>query len=293
MRNGTLPLLLALATGCGGSTPAATTAPTPTDDAPPPSAAVDDATAHEEPAAPAGAALRAAIDGPQRTAEDRARDVYRHPAETLAFFGITPDQDVIELSPSGGWYTRILAPLLREHGSLTAAIPDGRYGEMFRELQTNDPALYGAVRLARLAPAEHAELGEPESADLVLTFRNTHGWISHGEDRAVYDAVFRVLRPGGIFGVVQHRDAEGATLDASRGYVPEAYVIQVAQEAGFELVERSEINANPRDTRDYENGVWALPPSLRGGDVDRDRFVAIGESDRMTLKFRKPAGAAD
>ncbi len=278
------PLLLLALAGCGGSTPAATTAPLGESTSSLPESTTFSTAAADE----AAVALRAAIDGPQRSAEDRARDVYRHPFATLAFFGIAPDQHVIEISPSGGWYTRILAPYLRDHGTLTAALPDGRYGDMFRELQAADPSLYGAVRLARLAPQEQVELGEPESADLVLTFRNTHGWINHGEDRAVYAAVFRVLRPGGIFGVVQHRDAEGAPLDASRGYVPEAYVIQVAEEAGFELVERSEINANPRDTRDYENGVWALPPSLRGGAVDRDRFVAIGESDRMTLKFRKP-----
>jgi predicted methyltransferase len=293
MRNGIVPLLLALAAGCGGVAPAATTAPTSDDT----TALAGDQSAttpaDDAAEAAAAAALHAAIDGPARTAEDRVRDVYRHPEETLAFFGVTPDQDVIELSPGGGWYTRILAPLVREQGSLTAAIRDNHYGDAFRARQASDPALYGDIRLAQLSPPETIDLGEPESADLVVTFRNTHGWINAGADRAVYDAVFAVLRPGGIFGVVQHRDAEGATLDASRGYVPEAHVIETAEQAGFELVGRSEVNANPRDTRDYENGVWALPPSLRGGDVDRERFVAIGESDRMTLKFQKPVAAAN
>ncbi|MBC7173432.1 MAG: class I SAM-dependent methyltransferase, partial [Polyangiaceae bacterium] len=271
MRNGIYALLLAA--GCSASTPTATTAP------------LRDDASSTSPAA-VQAALRAAVDGPARTEEDRARDIYRHPAETLAFFGVAPGMDVIELAPGGGWYTRILAPLLRGNGTLAVALPDGRYGDMFRQLQSDDPALYGDVRVARLQPPDGIELGEPESADVVLTFRNTHGWAEAGAERAVYDAVFRVLRPGGTFGVVQHRDAEGAELDAASGYLPEAYVIRVAEQAGFELVDRSEINANPRDTRDHEHGVWSLPPVLRGGDVDRERFLAIGESDRMTLRFR-------
>jgi predicted methyltransferase len=277
MRTHGLPFYLLLAAGCGASTQTPTTAPIH-----------DDPTAVEA-ASDSESALRAAVDGPQRTEEDRARDVYRHPVETLAFFGITPDDDILELAPGGGWYTRILAPLVRGAGSLTVALPDGRYGDTFRQLQTDDPALYGDVRLARLTPPDGIELGEPESVDVVLTFRNTHGWVNSGSDRAVYDAVYRVLRPGGTFGVVQHRDAEGATMDATRGYVPEAHVIEVAQQAGFELAGRSDINANPADTRDHPEGVWSLPPVLRGGDVDRDRFTQIGESDRMTLRFVKPA----
>ncbi|MCA9615541.1 MAG: class I SAM-dependent methyltransferase, partial [Myxococcales bacterium] len=267
-----LATLVALA--CGGSSTPATTTPEPTETAP---AAV-----------PSGD-LAAAIAGSHRTDDERARDVWRHPAETLAFFEVAPGKDVVELAPGGGWYTKLLAPLLRDSGSLTVGLPDGQYGDTFRQMQAEHPDLYGHVRVGRLAPPEAIELGAPESADVVLTFRNTHGWVRNGVGPQVMESVFRVLRPGGIFGVVQHRDPEGATADATRGYLPEATVIQLAVDAGFELVERSEINANPADTHEHPNGVWSLPPSLRGGDEGREQFEAIGESDRMTLKFRKPA----
>jgi predicted methyltransferase len=264
--------LLLLASGCGGtSTPI--TAPAHTERTP------DD---------DASRALAAALRGSARTLDDRARDAHRHPKETLEFFGITPAMRVIELAPGGGWYTRILAPLLRERGTLTVGLPDGKYGDAFRAMAAADPALYGSARMARMAPPDPIELGDDESADLVLTFRNTHGWVQNGTEKDIYAAVFRVLKPGGVFGVVQHRDAEGASLDPARGYLPEAYVIEVAEAAGFELVEKSEINANPRDTRDHEHGVWSLPPVLRVSEAHRQRMLEIGESDRMTLKFQKP-----
>ena len=235
-------------------------------------------------------ALDAALRGPARTLEDRARDVHRHPRETLEFFGIQPSMNVIELSPGGGWYTRILAPLLREDGQLTVGLPDGKYGDAFRAMAAADPALYGSVKEARVAPPEAIELGEDGSADLVLTFRNSHSWIQAGTTDAILAAVFRVLAPGGVLGLVQHRDAEGAELRAESGYVPEAVLIAAAEAAGFELEAKSEINANPRDTRDHEHGVWSLPPSLRGEEDERARKIEIGETDRMTLKFRKPRG---
>ncbi|MBX3246841.1 MAG: class I SAM-dependent methyltransferase [Myxococcales bacterium] len=271
MRHTAFLLLLA----CGGATPAATTTPT---EAPADAQAVD---------VPSGD-LAAAMAGPHRTEEERARDVWRHPAETLAFFEVAPGKDVVELAPGGGWYTKLLAPLLRESGSLTVGLPDGQYGDRFRAMAAEAPHLYGHVRQGRLAPPEAIELGEPESADVVLTFRNTHGWVRNGVERQVYEAAFRVLRPGGIFGVVQHRAPEGSDLDIASGYVTEAAVIEAATAVGFELVERSDINANPNDTHDHPDGVWSLPPSLRG-EGDNARFVAIGESDRMTLKFRRPA----
>jgi predicted methyltransferase len=158
-----------------------------------------------------------------------------------------------------------------------------------RERVASNPAVYGDVTFTVL-DTTGIDLGPPGSADLVVTFRNTHNWINDRIDEQVYDAAYRVLKPGGVLGVVQHRADEDAdvTESAKKGYVPEEYVVAVAELAGFVLEERSEVNANPRDTKDYADGVWALPPVLRGGEVDRARFLAIGESDRMTLRFVKP-----
>jgi len=240
--------------------------------------------------------LDAAIAGAHRSAADRARDVYRHPRETLTFFGVQPGQTVIELSPGGGWYTAILAPLLHDSGALVAAIPAAagpraRYHARFREFQATRPDLYGNLRVSTLEPPATIELGPDASADVVLTFRSLHGWITDNAAEQVFAAIFRVLKPGGVLGLVEHRAAAGADpqVSARAGYVPEAHVIQLAQAAGLVLDERSEINANPRDTRDYPEGVWSLPPTLRQGETDRARYLAIGESDRMTLRFRRPA----
>jgi predicted methyltransferase len=235
---------------------------------------------------------------PHRSEANRARDRYRHPRETLAFFGITRDMTVLELSPGGGWYTEVLAPFLRGHGRLIAAIPTAdspneyrrTSGLAFRAQIAERAEIYGPIETVSLSTPETIALGEDASVDAVLTFRNLHNWFKDERmDEVIADA-FRVLRPGGVFGVVEHRAAEGTDVEASRdsGYMPQAWVIEHITAAGFVLEERSEINANPNDTHDHPNGVWSLPPVLRGGDVDRDRFVAIGESDRMTLRFRKP-----
>ena len=240
--------------------------------------------------------LDAAIAGAHRSAADRARDEFRHPRETLTFFGVRPGQTVIELSPGGGWYTAILAPLLHDSGTLVAAIPSAtgtraRYHTRFRDFLATRPDLYGNVRVSTLEPPATIELGPDASADVVLTFRSLHGWITDNAAEAVFSAIFRVLKPGGVLGFVEHRASPGADPQATArtGYVPEAYVVQLATAAGLVLDERSEINANPRDTRDYPEGVWSLPPTLRQGETDRARYVAIGESDRMTLRFRRPA----
>lgn len=240
--------------------------------------------------------LEAAIAGSHRSAADRARDVYRHPQETLTFFGVRPGQTVVELAPGGGWYTAILAPLLHDSGTLIAAIPAAagpraRYHARFREFQATRPDLYGNVRVSTLEPPATIDLGPDASADVVLTFRSLHGWITDNAAEQVFAAIFRVLKPGGVLGLVEHRAAAGADpqVSARAGYVPEAYAIQLAQAAGLVLEERSEVNANPRDTRDHPEGVWSLPPTLRQGETDRARYLAIGESDRMTLRFRRPA----
>ena len=264
------------------------------------------ATTHPAPAAaPTASAtpvafgsLDAALAGAHRPAADRARDQYRHPRETLTFFGVHPGQAVIELSPGGGWYTALLAPLLHDSGSLVAAIPAAtgtraQYHARFRDFLATRPDLYGNVRVSTLEPPASIELGPDASADVVLTFRSLHGWINDNAAAPVFAAIFRVLKPGGVLGLVEHRANVGADprVSAHTGYVPEAYVIELAQAAGLVLDERSEINANPRDTKDYPEGVWSLPPTYRQGETDRARYEAIGESDRMTLRFRRPLAA--
>lgn len=240
--------------------------------------------------------LEAVVAGEHRSSENKARDVYRHPMATLTFFGLEPDMHVLEIRPGGGWYTEILAPYLRESGKLTVGVPsaEGRrakYREGFMEMKAARPEVFSEVNVVTFDPPAPIELGPDASVDMVLTFRNTHNWIGDGGEKKAYAAFFDVLRPGGVLGVVQHRADEGsdAAVTAKTGYVPEAYVIEVAEAAGFELVGRSDINRNPKDTHDHPEGVWTLPPVLRLGAEDQARYVAIGESDRMTLKFRKPA----
>jgi len=238
------------------------------------------------------------LASPERTAKERARDVHRHPAETLGFFGVQPDDTVVELLPGTGWYTAILAPLLAERGRLIVATPGAdnpvpylakAHTGLVARMQAA-PAIYGRVEVRTLAPPQKMDLGSPGSADVVLTFRAFHNWIRRGGVEAVLAAAFEVLRSGGTFGVVQHRAIapDWTPADAESGYVTEAQVIKLAEAAGFVLDGRSEVNANPRDDRDHPEGVWTLPPSLRLGDVDRAVYEAIGESDRMTLRFRKP-----
>ena len=241
-------------------------------------------------------ALEAVVAGEHRSPENKARDVYRHPVETLTFFGLEPDMHVLEIRPGGGWYTEILAPYLREAGKLTVGVPsaEGRrakYRERFMEMKAARPEVFSEVNVVTFDPPAPIELGPDASLDMVLTFRNTHNWISDGGEKEAYAAFFDVLRPGGVLGVVQHRAEAGsdAAVTAKTGYVPEAYVIQVAEAAGFELVGRSDINRNPMDTHDHPEGVWTLPPVLRLGTTDQARYHEFGESDRMTLKFRKPA----
>lgn len=247
--------------------------------------------------------LQRAIDSPHRAPDDRARDVHRHPRETLLFFGIEPGMRVLELWPGGGWYTDILAEFLAPDGILavTSFDPDGpadkpvtRYAKQLADKLAADPARFGAVEVIVVDPPARLDFGAADRFDLVLTFRNNHGWINGGYHDAVYAEAFRVLKPGGVLGVVQHRAKEGAdpVAAAKTGYVPEAFVIEAAERAGFELVARSEVNANPKDTKDHPEGVWTLPPVYRLGDRDRARYEAIGESDRMTLRFVKPARPA-
>lgn len=231
-------------------------------------------------------ALKAAVSASTRTPANVARDAARHPAETLAFFGVQPNHTVVELYPGGGWYTEILAPYLSGKGQLWVAAPtNGLKG--VNALIAKNNAVYGKVKVADGLAAVPAG-----SADVVLTFRNVHNWRFGGQDAAqqVFNAAFTMLKPGGTLGVVEHRlpEARDAAAEEKSGYMKTSSVIAFAKKAGFEVVGQSEVNANPKDTADYPDGVWTLPPVLRKGDVDRAKYVAIGESDRMTIKFRKP-----
>jgi predicted methyltransferase len=239
-------------------------------------------------------AIAAAVDSPARTESNRARDSWRHPRETLGFFGVEADDTLVEIWPGGGWYTEILAPLVRERGLYYAAGNGGVLGGA-RALQARDPAAFGAIRYAAF-PAGRPGATEPRvpdgSADVVLTFRNVHNWIMPDQPFAdeAFRQMFAMLKPGGTLGVVEHRLPESAdpAREKTSGYIKVSTVRRLAEGAGFRLVAQSEINANPADTKDHPNGVWSLPPSLRGKEVGRERFLAIGESDRMTLKFVKP-----
>jgi predicted methyltransferase len=185
--------------------------------------------------------------------------------------------------------------VLRDHGRLIGAVPDpsgpgARYAQMFRDRLERDPSVFNRVETVTFQPPDQITLAPDGTVGMIVTFRSVHGWINNGQFDNVLGAMYRALKPGGVLGLVQHRAAEGsdATTTARQGYVPEAYVIERAQAAGFQLQARSEINANPRDTRDHPEGVWTLPPTLRLGETDRERYLAIGESDRMTLRFVKP-----
>ncbi len=243
-------------------------------------------------------ALDAAIAAGTRTPANVVRDRYRNPGPTLAFFGVRPSDTVVEIWPGGGWYTEILAPYLKQGGGTYYAVANGQGLARINEWRTAKPELYGAVKTAAFPAWEATDVRVPDgSADVVLTFRNVHNFRMGYQrpDRQDYTLeafrqAYRMLKPGGVLGVVDHRLPENADAERERssGYIKQSTVVRLAQEAGFRLAATSEINANPRDTADWPQGVWTLPPSLRLGDQDRERYLAIGESDRMTLKFVKP-----
>jgi len=258
---------------------------------------------------PVDARIERAMQGDHRSEANIARNVYRHPVGTLTFLGLQDGMTVMEIWPGGGWYTEVLAPVVRNHGQLIVAgydtdVPDQpqyRYGlqkELLEKFAAR-PDVYDQVTTVPFSPPQSASLGAANSIDLVLTFRNTHGWVSDGVAESVFAEFGRVLKPGGILGVVQHRAP--ATADpvksAETGYLPESAVIELARKAGLDLEASSEVNANARDSKDYEEGVWSLPPGLAicreiEGEAEKaaceEKYRAIGESDRMTLRFRKP-----
>ena len=235
-------------------------------------------------------ALQQAVNGHWRSPANQARDQYRHPVETLQFFGIKPDMTVIEISPGGGWYTEILAPFLYAHGHLIEAAPST--AAKFTAKLKADPAVYGHIaKVIPFAPPDQVNLGADSSADMVLTFRNTHDWLNNSPDTlaAVFQSAFHVLKPGGVFAIEEHRAKPfSVAAESSKALhrIPEDYLIALALKTGFRLDGVSEINANPKDPEDIN--VHRLPPDLAGPDSEHDSMKAIGESDRMTLRFVKP-----
>jgi predicted methyltransferase len=286
--------LVAALAACGGQTPP------PAEQAAEPAAAPVQQPAAEA-AAPTQSALDSALAGSWRTPEFVARDAFRHPKETLEFFGIAPNMTVIEITPGGGWYAEILAPYLQAEGRYLGAIIDPatassdsardyytRSNQGLRDKLTGAPEQFAKAELVAFditAPV----LAEPASADAVLTFRNVHNWMNNGAAPGMFQAFFAALKPGGVLGVVEHRANADVPEGDRSGYMSEAQVIQLATDAGFVLDEKSEINANPLDSKDHPNGVWTLPPNNRHDQADAEKYRAIGESDRMTLRFRKPA----
>jgi predicted methyltransferase len=241
--------------------------------------------------------LRAVIAGDQRTADEKARDQYRHPNEALAFFGIRDDMTVLEIYPGAGWYTQILAPYLKDKGQLIAAVYDRNpetqkewmagYNKKFTDKFIGKPDVYGNIEVVDLVPSDWAELAPAGSVDMVLDFRNAHNWIDEGGDQ-VADGWFRALKKGGVLGIIEHRMDEDKPEDTESGYIHQKRIVDLMLKNGFALEASSEINSNPKDTKDHPEGVWTLPPSLALGEDESAKYLAIGESDRMTLKFVKP-----
>jgi len=247
-----------------------------------------------------GAALKKlqdVVNGDQRTPEQKARDKYRHPVETLAFFGIQPNMTVVELWPFGGWYTSIIAPYVKGSGKFYAAAMDPtstaksdiKYNGELKKMLDAHPDIYKEVQWSVLAKDKY-QIAPDGSADLVVTFRNIHNWTWQGMEKDVFAAAFKALKPGGILGVEEHRnnDPSYEPKEPGKAYVGEDWAVKMIESVGFKLVGKSDVNRNPKDTKDYPKGVWTLPPNYAEGDKDREKYAAIGESDRFTLKFVKP-----
>jgi predicted methyltransferase len=240
-------------------------------------------------------ALEQALQAPTRSPKFVARDAVRHPVEELEFFGLKPHDTVVEVWPGGGYWTEILAPYLHGFGTYYVALPaspgadDQKVVADFRAKMAAKGPFYRHIQLTELGPG-HTDIAPPGSADLVLTFRNVHNWMDAGDADEMFAAFYKALKPGGVLGVEEHRGRTDIPQDpkADNGYVRQDYTIALAQNAGFTLVGQSEMDANPRDTKDWPKGVWTLPPTFALGDKDHAKYAAIGEADNMVLKFKKP-----
>ena len=242
--------------------------------------------------------MQTIIDGSHRTAKSKARDVYRHPIETLSFFGVSKNSNVVEITPGRGWYTEILAPLLKDKGSLVTVIYDAnltkvpylqKLNKLYKNKLANDKKTYGRVKILEIAHMK-PDFKTKKSVDFVLTFRNVHNWAKSGTIDKMFDSFYKSLSTGGVLGVVEHRANAGNPIEQQikSGYMTENYVKRIAKSAGFRFVSSSEINANPLDRKNHRNGVWTLLPNQRGlSEPEKELYRKIGESDRMTLKFIK------
>lgn len=249
------------------------------------------------------AAIDAALAGAHRSDADKARDTARHPKQMLGFFGLNKNMTVIEVSPGAGWWTDVLAPTLRDSGKLIVAANTDVNGPARRSLGATltryaaNRDIFDKVTLTNYAVSDGVKLGPDNSADMVLVFRHLHGLIGNNVADKAFKLYFDVLKPGGVLAIEQHRWPEDKAYPerqegwgyVNNGYIKQSDIVKLAQAAGFKLAGQSQINANPKDTRDYPHGVWSLPPALRGGETDKAKYLAIGESDRMTLRFIKPA----
>jgi predicted methyltransferase len=240
--------------------------------------------------------LKEIITGDHRTADEKARDQYRHPQEILAFFGISEEMTVVEIYPGAGWYTKILAPYLKDKGQLIAAVYDRdpktqkswmvKYNQEFADAYVGKTELYGDIELVDFAPPDRVELAPAGSVDAILDFRNAHNWMPWGADE-VAKGYSNALKKGGVLGLIAHRMDASKPYDPENGYVHQQTLVDLMLKNGFELVASSELNSNAKDTKDHSEGVWTLPPSLALGEDKSEKYLAIGESDRMTLKFVK------
>lgn len=239
-----------------------------------------------------------AIHSENRTTENKVRDVYRHPLETLLFFDVKPNHVVVEIGPGSGWYTEILGPYLKNEGTLYLTTFSEKSSKPYAPKLTkilkekvSNKDFFANIHFTAFEPGVEMEPVAPEgSADRVLTFRNVHNWMKEGYLKESLANFYKALKPGGILGIVEHRAPADSKQDpeAKSGYVKEEFMIQAAEAAGFQFVAKSEVNANYLDSKNHPNGVWSLPPRLKGQDAQREKFLAVGESDRMTLKFVKP-----
>lgn len=232
------------------------------------------------------AKLKTLLAGPQRSVENKARDAHRHPLETLKFIGLKDNMTVLEIWPGGGWWTEFLAPLLAEKGRYIAAQPSAKSAASLQQRADKDKATYGKMQVI-VFPESAPPAG---SVDMVMTFRNMHNWMGNGSEKKMFDAMFAALKPGGYLAIEEHRAPTTAPQDpkAASGYVREDFAIKTIESSGFKLVSKSDINANPKDTKNYPKGVWTLPPNYAEGETDKAKYAAIGESDRFTMLFQKP-----